>query len=105
MGANYKPVVATKLAKVALRRASELARTGECSNWIQIEKILRSEGFLDPNKVLADQFTRDYLNQSCARAQARGGFLPRTRGAHHVPPLSRLSRSPVFPRKPRVIDI
>jgi hypothetical protein len=105
MGANYQPVVMATRAKAALRRASQLARTGKFSNWIQIEKILRSEGFSDPHKVLAEQFTRDYLNQSCARAQARGGFPPATRGSHHLPPLSRLSRSPVFPRKPRVIDI
>jgi hypothetical protein len=88
MGANFKPVVATKLAKVALRRASQLAHTGEFSNWIQIEKILRSEGCSDPHKVLADQFTRDYLDQACGRARERGGY----RGAHHLPPLSRPPR-------------
>jgi hypothetical protein len=73
MGARTNPDIRAKRAKIVLKRAFELAHSGEFSNWIQIEKAM-SDGFSDLHKSLADQFTRDYLNQASGRAQARGGF-------------------------------
>jgi hypothetical protein len=54
----------------AMRRAVELAQTGDYADWDAIAKRLRAEGY-QPADLGWTQAQRNWLDQVCAEAQGR----------------------------------
>jgi len=52
-----------------LRRAEELARSGDFTDWVLIERALRAEGFPEARQWLDDKFIRSELTRMCADAK------------------------------------
>lgn len=53
-----------------LRRARELARTGNYSGYVLIEHALRNEGYPEARGWLDNQLFRQELDRLCAEARA-----------------------------------
>ena len=51
----------------------ELARSGECKNWMEVELRLRSEGYLEgeTRRWTSDTFVKQELDRICAQARAK----------------------------------
>jgi hypothetical protein len=56
-------------AELVLKRANELAESGECTDWMSIEIKLRHEGFREARQLLDSQFLRQELNEMCRMAR------------------------------------
>jgi len=53
-----------------IRRAEELAQTGEHRDWLMIEHVLRAkENFPEAREWLDNRFLRDRLDDMCKRAR------------------------------------
>lgn len=53
-----------------LRRAKELAKTGNFSGWLSIEHYIRSkEGLQEARSVLDNQWLRKELDRLCSKAK------------------------------------
>jgi hypothetical protein len=52
-----------------LKRAEELARSGDFTDWILIEHKLRSEGFPEARQLIDDRHIRSELTRMCAEAK------------------------------------
>ncbi len=60
----------------AVKRAYELARTGEFSDHLDIEHAIRGEGFEEARHVLDDQRIRRELKELCERSKQEKGEDP-----------------------------
>jgi hypothetical protein len=58
-----------------IKRAYELAESGDYSDYQHIEIIIRSEGFEDARTILDDQRIRDELDRICEKSQAKKARL------------------------------
>ncbi len=56
--------------------AQKFARSGECSNWLDVEGKLARIGFADARGRLDNHTDRDLLDAECADAQAIKGTDP-----------------------------
>ncbi|MGP1666364.1 MAG: hypothetical protein ACTS5I_10755 [Rhodanobacter sp.] len=56
-------------AELIMKRANELAESGECADWMSIEIKLRHEGFREARQLLDNQFIRQELNEMCRLAR------------------------------------
>ena len=62
----------------ALRRARELARSGKCRDYLDIERSLTSEGYPEARDWLDRQSLRDDLKTLCDQARKEQGNAPRS---------------------------
>lgn len=58
-------------AELIMKRANELAASGECEDWMNIEIKLRHEGFREARQLLDSQFLRQELNDMCRSSRAQ----------------------------------
>ena len=56
-------------AELIDKRADEMARSGQYSDWHSIEHALRVEGFLEARQLLDNAFRRSELNEMCRQAR------------------------------------
>lgn len=56
-------------AELIVKRASELAMSGECEDWMSIEIELRHAGFREARQLLDSRFLRQELNEMCRLAR------------------------------------
>ena len=54
-----------------LKRARELARSGECRDYRSVEIFLRGEGFEEARSILDNERLRDELDEMCNSAQPK----------------------------------
>ena len=54
---------------VIVRKAEELARSGEYHNWLSIEFALRLQGFSDARDALDRDWVRERLDDLCSEAR------------------------------------